>query len=97
MLLARSSVVSRRLTVAAAAGLLVPLLAVSSNASAEEPTDGQAVVGTLVQAWTEQRHDDVDHADAETAAEVDARLLSWVEPARGDAVRVPTEDLPELE
>lgn len=84
------------LLVGLSAAITVPMLAVAWTASAEEPSDGQAVVGTLVQAWTEQRQD-VDHAEAEPAAEVDAQLLSWVDPVRGDSVRVPTGDLPELD
>lgn len=51
---------------------------------------GDTVVGELVQAWpdptAEEAHTEDQHADEAP--------LSWIQPAEGDAVRVPTDDLP---
>ncbi|KQS73440.1 hypothetical protein ASG41_01950 [Modestobacter sp. Leaf380] len=64
---------------------------------------GDTVVGELVQAWPDpvaeevlghdehDHSDEHDHADEHTADEVP---LTWIQPAEGDAVRVPTEDVP---
>jgi uncharacterized protein with LGFP repeats len=71
----------RRLVVTA--GLLGPLLVVPTTAHAV----GETVVGELVQAWPE-------HVEHEAATE---QPLTWIEPIRGEAVRVPTEDLPRLD
>src|SRR5690349_2927970 len=48
----------------------------------------RTVVGTLVQAWPEQRH-------LESAA-LEAAPLSWVRQADGHSVRVPTADLADV-
>ncbi|GHE10683.1 M12 family metallo-peptidase [Klenkia taihuensis] len=66
----------------------------------EDPgTDpGDVVVGQLMQAWPdptaeEHTHEDHGHEDGDHAEEP----LSWIEPADGDAVRVPTDSLPDVE
>lgn len=59
---------------------------------------GDVVVGQLMQAWPdptaeEHAHEDHGHEDGDHAQEP----LSWIEPADGDAVRVPTDSLPDVE
>lgn len=70
----------------AAAVVVGPLLVVPSPAQA----DGETVVGELVQAWAE-------HVGPHPADEVPEEPLSWIDPVRGDAVRVPTEELPPID
>lgn len=60
------------------------LLTVAGPAAAEPPT---TVVGQLVQAWPETA----------AAHEAHEAPLSWIETAAGDSVRVPTEDVEDLE
>ncbi|SDG08851.1 M12 family metallo-peptidase [Klenkia brasiliensis] len=68
-------------------------------APAADGTDpGDVVVGQLMQAWPdptaeEHAHDEHGSADGDHAEEP----LSWIEPAEGDAVRVPTDALPDVE
>ena len=84
-----------RSTVLAASVAVLASFVVAPAASAETPaavTSGDTVVGELVQAWpdptaAEQGQADPGHAGAEP--------LSWIEPAEGDAVRVPTDSLPD--
>jgi uncharacterized protein with LGFP repeats len=72
----------------------------SGSPAPEDPgTDpGDVVVGQLMQAWpdpTVEEHTEEDHGhgDGDHAEEP----LSWIEPAEGDAVRVPTDSLPDVE
>src|SRR3954451_7601169 len=69
----------------AGSAVAVSVVLPGAAAAADEP-DGTTVVGRLVQAWPE-----VAAGSAEPGA-VEGPI-SWVEPAGGDAVRVPTEDV----
>ncbi|HEY4602904.1 MAG TPA: zinc-dependent metalloprotease family protein [Blastococcus sp.] len=69
----------------AGSAVAVSVVLPGAVAAADEP-DGTTVVGRLVQAWPE-----VAAGSAEPGA-VEGPI-SWVEPAAGDAVRVPTEDV----
>ncbi len=64
----------------------------AAPAEAASPSDvgsGDTVVGELVQAWPDPT------AEEAHAGELgDGAPLSWIQPDEGDAVRVPTEDLP---
>src|SRR4051794_2478223 len=71
------------LATAAGAGVLLPATA----ASAEEP-GGTTVVGELVQAYPEQADPSGEHGS-------DAPL-SWIRTARGESVRIPTEDVADV-
>ncbi len=58
---------------------------------------GDVVVGQLMQAWPDpvavgHAHEDHAHGDDDHAGEP----LSWIEPTEGDAVRVPTDSLPDV-
>jgi uncharacterized protein with LGFP repeats len=68
----------------------LPLLVWPAAAAADdEVSSGETVVGELVQAWPE-------YEDPEDAAEgATEEPLTWIEPAVGEAVRVPTEQLAE--
>jgi hypothetical protein len=69
----------------AGSAVAVSVVLPGAVAAADEP-DGTTVVGRLVQAWPE-----VAAGSAEPGA-VEGPI-SWVEPAAGDAVRIPTEDV----
>ncbi len=74
------------------AALTVPLLGLPGTAvAAGEPSTGDTVVGTLVQAWPEYEH------LSEVAEHADEGPLSWIEPENGDAVRVETEEVEDLD
>lgn len=74
------------------AALTVPLLGLPGTAvAADEPSNGDTVVGTLVQAWPEYEH------LSEVAEHADEGPLSWIEPENGDAVRVETEEVEDLD
>ena len=80
------------LLVALSAATAVPLLGLPAAAAADdESLTVDTGVGTLVQAWPE--YEDV----AEAAEHGGEGPLSWVEPDEGDAVRVDTEDVQDLE
>ncbi|SDO35396.1 Metallo-peptidase family M12B Reprolysin-like, partial [Klenkia soli] len=64
-----------------------------ATTDAAEVTAGDTVVGELVQAYPDP--ESVDHDHEQGAAHDDAPL-SWIETPAGDAVRVPTDDLPEV-
>src|SRR3712207_6742855 len=74
--------------------LVVPVLVVAPTARAEDPpAAGETVVGELVQGYADpapQEHPEDGHAH------VDA-LLSWVQTAPGEAVRVQTGDVEDVE
>ncbi len=55
---------------------------------------GDTVVGELVQAWPDPTAQEHAHEDA--GGHHDESPLSWIEPVEGDAVRVPTESLPDV-
>jgi hypothetical protein len=78
------------LAVLLSAVVAVPLLGPPSAARAgvDSPPD-RTVVGELVQAWSEQ-----PRASAAVPGE---GLLSWIDPVRGEAVRVPTADVAHIE
>jgi M6 family metalloprotease-like protein len=69
----------------AGSAVAVSVVLPGAVAAADEP-DGTTFVGRLVQAWPE-----VAAGSAEPGA-VEGPI-SWVEPAAGDAVRIPTEDV----
>src|SRR3712207_5764958 len=83
----------RLLVLTAAVGAVVPVLT-ALPAAAEEPlATGETVVVELVQGYadpTPQEHVEDGHADGDA-------LLSWVRTAPGEAVRVPTEDVADVE
>ena len=61
-----------------------------STTDPADPAAGDTVVGELVQAWPDPTSDEAhDHADEAP--------LSWIETADGDSVRVPTEDIPDVQ
>ncbi|MCU1615803.1 MAG: hypothetical protein JWO98_3343, partial [Frankiales bacterium] len=69
---------------ATAVAAVLPLAAVTPARAAADPLAGRTIVGRLVQAYPESAQE--DHAPAEEP-------LSWVQPARGAAVKVATGDL----
>ncbi|MGY1772212.1 hypothetical protein [Blastococcus sp. SYSU D00813] len=81
----------RPLLAGAALALALPLLAAPSPAAADDPAPRETVVGELVQGYA-----DPGPHEAGEATHADAGLLSWIETAPGEAVRVPTEDLPDV-
>jgi hypothetical protein len=75
----------------ASAVVSLPLLSVVSTAHADDEPPAETLVGELVQAWPEFEN------PADAVARADEGPLSWIEPAEGDAVRVPTEDVEALD
>jgi hypothetical protein len=77
-----------------AAAVAVPVLVVAPTARAEDPpVTEETVVGELVQGYADpapQEHLEEGHADGDA-------LLSWVRTAPGEAVRVPTADVADIE
>ncbi|CCG04988.1 reprolysin-like metallopeptidase [Blastococcus saxobsidens] len=81
----------RALPLLLSAGLVLPVLAGVPSAQAEEGSATETVVGELVQAWPE-------HANLQdAAAHAHEGPLSWVETSGGETVRVPTEDVEDIE
>lgn len=76
--------------VAAVPVLLLPVLAATTPAAAEEPGPGSTVVGELVRGYADP--EPVTRAQDRSADQGDG-LLSWVQTAPGQAVRVPTTDV----
>ncbi|MSW65036.1 MAG: hypothetical protein F2825_09140, partial [Actinobacteria bacterium] len=66
----------------------------SAVAPPEDASSGDTVVGELVQAWPDPTAEEHTQEDAE--GHHDDAPLSWIEPAEGEAVRVPTESLPDV-
>ncbi|WP_104525472.1 reprolysin-like metallopeptidase [Blastococcus atacamensis] len=87
----------RTLVLATTAAVVVPVLFVPAPVRAEErapaasTAPGDTVVGELVQAWPEHE----DPADA--VEHGDEGPLSWVRAEDGETVRVPTEDVSDIE
>ncbi|WP_448641035.1 reprolysin-like metallopeptidase [Geodermatophilus sp. URMC 63] len=85
----------RLLALAAATAVLTPVL-LAGPAAAEDPAPegvaGDVVVGELVQAFA-----DPEHAGPTAGAGAEDTLLSWIDPEDGASVRVPTEDVADLE
>src|SRR5688500_13635424 len=81
---------ARRLlrSVAVAAALACSVVALTPAVAAAHGHAGTTGVGQLVQVWAEG-----EHSGAADAAHAATGPLSFVEPAAGDAVRVPTEDV----
>ncbi|MGY1682860.1 hypothetical protein [Geodermatophilus sp. SYSU D01176] len=79
------------LTVAAAA--VLPVLTAPPATAEEAPAAGDTVVGELVQGYADPAPAEV----ADDAHEDDGTLLSWVRSDDGEAVRVPTEDVEDVE
>ncbi|WP_324274294.1 hypothetical protein [Blastococcus brunescens] len=97
MLTARWPRTRRTLIVGALAAVVVPLTVALPGAQADDGTE--RLVGELVQAWAEHFDpaDAADHADdGDDAEDADHALLSWVETAPGEAVRVATEDVADI-
>ncbi|MGR7023833.1 reprolysin-like metallopeptidase [Geodermatophilus sp. URMC 62] len=90
----------RLLALAAATAVLTPVL-LAGPAAAEDPAPegaaaGDVVVGELVQAFADPEHAGPT-AGAAGAAGAEDTLLSWIDPEDGASVRVPTEDVADLE
>ncbi|MBM7805840.1 uncharacterized protein with LGFP repeats [Geodermatophilus bullaregiensis] len=88
----------RLLALAAVTAVLVPLL-LAGPAAAEDPAPdqvaaGDTVVGTLVQAFADPEHAEAPGAPA---GDVEDTLLSWIDSGDDGAVRVPTEDVADIE
>jgi uncharacterized protein with LGFP repeats len=85
-----------RLSAAAvsAAALLPVLVSVGPAVAEQGPDASGTVVGQLVQGYADPAPQ--QHAEEESGDHDDA-LLSWVQTAPGEAVRVPTEDVAEVE
>lgn len=78
----------RRAVVAGATVLLVGPLS-TTQATAEEGPAADTLVGEVVRAWAEPQ-------SPERATALHAEPLTWVEPVRGDAVRLPSDQAEEL-
>ena len=70
---------------------LVTLTVGPGSAGADDPAQGDTVVGTLVQVYG----DPAPHPPHADGAE-SSTLLSYIKPALGDAVRVPTDDVEDV-
>ena len=82
----------RRSLIAVLAGLVLLPMSVPAAAAADDPpATGATVVGELVQAWSEAPAAGGSSGGAGTG------LLSWIDPADGAPVRVPTEDVAHIE
>ncbi|MEI4272325.1 reprolysin-like metallopeptidase [Klenkia sp. LSe6-5] len=79
-----------------------PATTVAPEADPALPEPGETVTGELVQAWpdpTAEEHeaDGHDHADHDAHDHGDAEgPLSWIDTGDGEAVRVPTDALPDV-
>jgi hypothetical protein len=82
-----SAPTARRLAALAlgAAAVVLPVTVAAPARAAADPVAGRTVTGQLVQAWPEAAGDRAPEA---------AEPLSWVQPASGNPVRVPTDDVP---
>ncbi|SFO94796.1 LGFP repeat-containing protein [Geodermatophilus dictyosporus] len=91
---------SRLLALAALTVALTPVL-LAGPAAAEDPAApaevaaGDVVVGELVQAWADPEHP--GPAAAPAPEHTDEGLLSWIDVPDGESVRVPTEDVADLD
>jgi hypothetical protein len=78
--------------------VLVAGPAVAEEPAAGEVAAGDTVVGELVQAWADPEHDGPTRGTpAGSAGHAEDTLLSWVDTPHAGAVRVPTEDLADVE
>jgi uncharacterized protein with LGFP repeats len=83
----------RLMVLTAAVAAVLPVLTAPPAAAEEPSATGETVVGELVQGYADpapQEHVEDVHADGDA-------LLSWVQTAPGEAVRVPTEDVADVE
>ncbi|MGY1741952.1 MULTISPECIES: hypothetical protein [unclassified Blastococcus] len=93
----------RSLAIAAIAAAVLPALATPSPASATpadgQPAAGTTLVGELVQGFADPFPESADDpAAAPTAGEEHPDdVVSWIRPASGAAVRVPTEDVDHID
>ncbi len=88
----------RLLALAAATAVLTPLL-LAGPAAAEDPVPGEVaagdtVVGELVQAFADPEHAGTPGSSAEHAEDT---LLSWIDTPDEGSVRVPSEDVADIE
>ncbi|WP_456877432.1 reprolysin-like metallopeptidase, partial [Geodermatophilus sp. SYSU D00710] len=84
----------RPLAAAVLAAVTAPLL-LAGPAAAEEPAPGDTVVGELVQAFADPEH--ADHTPGAPAEDAGDTLLSWIDTGDDGSVRVPTEDVADIE
>ncbi|SDC06871.1 LGFP repeat-containing protein [Geodermatophilus telluris] len=89
----------RLLALVAVPAVLAPLL-LAGPAAAEDPAPaqvatGDTVVGELVQAFADP--EGAAAATGGTAADAEDTLLSWIDTGDGGSVRVPTEDVADIE
>ncbi len=84
----------RLLALAVAAAAVLPVLVAPPALAEEQPPTGDTVVGELVQGYADPAPDE---QLAEDHTEDADRLLSWVQTAPGEAVRVHTEDVEDVE
>jgi uncharacterized protein with LGFP repeats len=82
----------RLLVLAVATAAVLPVLVVPPAAAEQAPAAGDTVVGELVQGYA----DPFPSAAPEPADGHADDLISWVQTASGDAVRVPTEDVEDI-
>ncbi|SEK26117.1 Peptidase M66, partial [Blastococcus sp. DSM 46786] len=86
----------RPLVVITVGTVLLGAAGVPSSRAEEQPTAaGDVVVGELIQAWADPEHD--GPAAEQHAEHPDDGLLSWIDVAGGDTVRVSTGDVDDIE
>ncbi|SHN82727.1 LGFP repeat-containing protein, partial [Geodermatophilus obscurus] len=83
----------RLLVLAVTAAAVLPVLVAPPAAAEETPTSGETVIGELVQGYADPAPDEIVGG----AHEDDGTLLSWVQSDDGEVVRVPTEDVEDVE
>ncbi|MGY1668315.1 reprolysin-like metallopeptidase, partial [Geodermatophilus sp. SYSU D00696] len=84
----------RPLAAAVLTAVTAPLL-LAGPAAAEEPAPGDTVVGELVQAFADPEHS--GHTPGAPAEDAGDTLLSWIDTGDDGSVRVPTEDVADIE
>ncbi|SNR87794.1 Peptidase M66 [Geodermatophilus saharensis] len=84
----------RPLAAAVLVAVTAPLL-LAAPAAAEEPAPGDTVVGELVQAFADPEH--AGHTPDAQAEDAEDTLLSWIDTGDDGSVRVPTEDVADIE
>jgi hypothetical protein len=83
----------RLLVLAVATTAVLPALAVPPAAAEDPVATGETIVGELVQGYADPFPSaSLDHP----AAEHEDGIVSWIETASGEAVRVPTEDVEDI-
>ncbi|MCZ2859529.1 M66 family metalloprotease [Blastococcus sp. VKM Ac-2987] len=86
----------RPAVVVTVAAVLLGMVTVPSVRAEDRPaTAGDVVVGELVQAWADP--EPAEHQAEHEAGHADVGLLSWIDVADGESVRVPTDDVADIE